>query len=117
MRARELFQLLEQIRLEACIRRAFPGLARQMDRLSNASSTAIEKTRTLAAPLLTPNATVQDTLALLEDLYEDNPKLPPAPPWAGEIDIARAEENKRGPGGARNPTVGESHFGVTRLES
>ncbi|MFL2562007.1 MAG: nitric oxide reductase activation protein NorD [Arenicellales bacterium] len=91
-RARELFQLLEQVRLEGCVRRAFPGLARQMDRLNKASSAAIEKTHTLAAPLLKPNATVQDTLALLEGLYEDNPGLPPSPPWAGEIDITRAEK-------------------------
>ena len=63
-----------------------------MDRLNKASSAAIEKTRTLAAPLLKPNATVQDTLALLEDLYEDNPGLHPSSPWAGEIDITRAEK-------------------------
>ncbi len=91
-RARELFQLLEQIRLEACVRRTFPGLARQMDQLRTSSSDTSGKTRTVAAPLLEPNATVQDTLALLEDLYEDNPRLSPPPPWAGEIDIARAEK-------------------------
>ena len=91
-RARQLFQHLEQIRLDACVRRAFPGLARQMDRLQSVSSEANDQTRALAAPLLQPDATVQDTLALLDDLYEDAPRLPPAPPWAGEIDIARAEK-------------------------
>ena len=92
MRARELFQHLEQIRLDACVRRAFPGLARQMDRLQSVSSEANDQTRALTAPLLQPDATVQDTLALLDDLYEDAPRLPPAPPWAGKIDIARAEK-------------------------
>ena len=91
-RARELFQHLEQVRLEACVRRAFPGLARQMDRLQSVSSEASDQTRALAAPLLKPDATVQETLALLDELYEDAPRLPPPPPWAGEIDIARAEK-------------------------
>lgn len=91
-RARELFQHLEQVRLEACVRRAFPGLARQMDRLQSVSSEANDQTRALAAPLLKPDATVQETLALLDELYEDAPRLPPPPPWAGEIDIARAEK-------------------------
>jgi len=91
-RARDLFQHLEQVRLEACVRRAFPGLARQMDRLQSVSSEANDQTRALAAPLLKPDATVQETLALLDELYEDAPRLPPPPPWAGEIDIARAEK-------------------------
>jgi len=91
-RARELFQLLEQIRLEACVRRTFPGLARQMDQLRTASSDTGGRTRKVAAALLEPSATVQDTLTLLQDLYEDNPRLSPPPPWAGEIDIARAEK-------------------------
>ena len=91
-RARTLFQSLEQVRLEACVRRAFPGLARQMDEINESADTDREKTRKLASPLLNPDATVHDTLALLDELYADHPELPPLPPWAGQIDIARAEK-------------------------
>ena len=35
---------------------------------------------------------MRDTLALLDELYKDHPELPPLPPWAGRIDIARAEK-------------------------
>lgn len=92
IRARELFQHLEQIRLDACVRRAFPGLARQMDQLQGMPSDDAVQKCAFAAPLLKPDAKVQDTLALLEELYGDAPPLPPPPPWAGEIDIAGAEK-------------------------
>ena len=91
-RARTLFQSLEQVRLEACVRRAFPGLARQMDEINQSADTDRAKTFELASSLLDPDATVRDTLALLDELYEDHPELPPLPPWAGRIDIARAEK-------------------------
>ena len=91
-RARELFHSLEQVRLEACVRRAFPGLARQMDEIRSPTDADRAKTLDLASSLLDPNATVRDTLALLDALYDNPPKLSPPPPWAGQIDIARAEK-------------------------
>ena len=91
-RARELFHGLEQVRLEACVRRAFPGLARQMDEVRPPADADRAKTLELASSLLDPDATVRDTLALLDKLYDDPPKLSPLPPWAGQIDIARAEK-------------------------
>ncbi len=91
-RARELFRSLEQVRLEACVRRAFPGLARQMDEIRSPTDADRAKTLDLASSLLDPNATVRDTLALLDALYDNPPKLSPPPPWAGQIDIARAEK-------------------------
>ena len=91
-RARELFHCLEQVRLEACVRRAFPGLARQMDRIRPPADADRAKALELASSLLDPAATVRDTLDLLDKLYDDPPKLSPLPPWAGQIDIARAEK-------------------------
>ena len=91
-RARELFHSLEQVRLEACVRRAFPGLARQMDEIRPPTDADRAKTLDLATSLLDPNATVHDTLALLDALYDDPPQLSALPPWAGQIDIARAEK-------------------------
>ena len=91
-RARDLFRSLEQVRLEACVRRAFPGLARQMDEIRSPTDADRAKTLDLASSLLDPNATVRDTLALLDALYDNPPKLSPPPPWAGQIDIARAEK-------------------------
>ena len=90
--ARELFHGLEQVRLEACVRRAFPGLARQMDEIRPPTDADRAKTLDLASSLLDPNATVHDTLALLDALYDDPPQLSALPPWAGQIDIARAEK-------------------------
>tara|TARA_B100001123_G_scaffold417215_1_gene519750 strand:- start:3264 stop:4670 length:1407 start_codon:yes stop_codon:yes gene_type:complete len=63
-----------------------------MDEINQSADTDRAKTFELASSLLDPNATVRDTLTLLDELYEDHPELPPLPPWAGRIEIARAEK-------------------------
>ncbi len=64
--ALELLSTLETIRLEACIARTLPGLAREMRKLSDgqpADSRCIQ--------LTTPSATVSDSIALLGQVYAD----------------------------------------------
>ena len=89
-RARELFQRLEHVRLDACLRRTFPGLARQMDSLGVAAPSADWRLRVNA--LLNPQATVEDTLRLVEQLYSSTDDYPAEFPWAGQIDFSRAEK-------------------------
>ncbi|MDJ0808005.1 MAG: nitric oxide reductase activation protein [Gammaproteobacteria bacterium] len=62
------FHQLETVRLEACIRREFPGLDREMQNLrSKLSESALpEDWHDLTASLKQPDSTVQDTLALLD---------------------------------------------------
>ena len=91
-KAQQLFERLEQARLDACIRRTLPGLGRQMDLLLNRSPKNNLKWQALIAPLCCTDATVTQTLAVLEQAYRDNQDLALAPPWAGRIDIALAEQ-------------------------
>ncbi|MDG1192942.1 MAG: hypothetical protein P8N03_03655, partial [Arenicellales bacterium] len=55
-RARVIFQRVEQARLDACIKRSFPGLARQMKALNTTAEGS--KWHTLIEPLLNPHCTV-----------------------------------------------------------
>ena len=91
-KAQQLFERLEQARLDACIRRTLPGLGRQMDLLLNQSPKDNPKWQALIAPLCCADATVTHTLAVLEQAYRDSQDLALAPPWAGGIDIALAEQ-------------------------
>ena len=91
-KAQQLFERLEQARLDACIRRTLPGLGRQMDLLLNRSPKNNPEWQALIAPLCCADATVTQTLAVLEQAYRDNQDLALAPPWAGRIDIALAEQ-------------------------
>lgn len=72
-RAAALLALLEGLRLEARVAAALPGLARTMARLRGATPDP------RCARLAAAEATVQDSLLLLGELY-DAPELP-APPW------------------------------------
>lgn len=71
-RALRQFHALETLRLEACIGRELPGLAREMRRLRTASGRGElppqwqEHARTLTQPA----ATVHDSLRLLQEVYD-----------------------------------------------
>ena len=65
-RALELLNTLETIRLEACIARTLPGLAREMRKLRDGQGADPRCTR-----LTTPSATVSDSVALLDQVYAD----------------------------------------------
>jgi len=71
-RASALLSYLESLRLEACIRQVLPGIARDMERLRG--DVIDERCIALAAS----NATVLDSLKLLQELYGviDAPPLP-----------------------------------------
>ncbi len=66
-RALRLLNSLETVRLEACIARALPGLARELARLRKGAAGPDART----APLTTPDATVSDSVALLSRVYPD----------------------------------------------
>ncbi len=70
-RALGQFHALETLRLEACIARELPGLAREMARLKALAgdSAAPAQWAEAASRLARTEATVQDTLAALADLY------------------------------------------------
>ncbi|MDC1071784.1 nitric oxide reductase activation protein [Gammaproteobacteria bacterium] len=89
-RARVIFQRVEQARLDACIKRAFPGLARQMKALN---TTPEDPTwHTLIEPLLNPHCTVEDSLELVSTLYHSKAVIPESLPWACEIDIIHGQQ-------------------------
>ncbi|MFN7085319.1 MAG: nitric oxide reductase activation protein NorD [Burkholderiales bacterium] len=65
-RALALLNSLETVRLEACIARALPGLAREMEKLRENASADPRSTS-----LADPAATVNDSIALLSRVYAD----------------------------------------------
>ncbi|MBX9811364.1 MAG: hypothetical protein K2Y16_07115 [Burkholderiales bacterium] len=65
-RALDLLNTLETVRLEACIARALPGLAREMQKLH-----AGQLPDSRCAVLATPAATISDSVALLAQVYAD----------------------------------------------
>ncbi len=71
-RALRLFHLLETLRLDACIERELPGLAREMGRLREQLDdvAAHAGLRELAAPLREPGAGVEGTLRQLRDHFD-----------------------------------------------
>ncbi|MBT4986539.1 MAG: nitric oxide reductase activation protein [Proteobacteria bacterium] len=89
-RARVIFQRVEQARLDACIKRSFPGLARQMKALNTTAEGS--KWHTLIEPLLNPHCTVEDSLELVSTLYHSKAVIPESLPWACEIDIIHGQQ-------------------------
>ncbi len=77
---------LEALRLRACVQRVFPGLARDLERgMTTALDPRVaERVEGLAAP----EAGVADSLALARAVPAD--ALPPAWPFLGRLDPARA---------------------------
>jgi len=90
-KARRWFERLEQMRLDACIRRSFPGLARQMDQLGSSSYDDEAHLTSRFEQLKRADASVEDTLRLVDELYRSNSPLPRLTPWAGAIDFVGAE--------------------------
>ena len=81
-----VFNRLECIRLDACIERDLPGLARELKaygHLDAAGDACWDEWRNRAAALLSPRADAADSLALLPD-FLDLP-LPPLKPYQGEM--------------------------------
>jgi len=71
-RALSLFHKLETIRLDACIERELPGLARAMKHLSKNDEQQLSKNWYRAIEKLSePKSTVQDTMFFLETVYKD----------------------------------------------
>jgi nitric oxide reductase NorD protein len=87
-RALRLFHALETQRLEACIARELPGLAREMARLRTVGSggTANQRWRAFAERLAAPAASADDSLQLLDVAYRETGEGPaPWAPWAGAL--------------------------------
>ena len=87
-RAAALLAHFEGLRLEARIARGFPGIARTMARLHR------DKPDPRCAGLDSPDTTVDDSLALLGQLYDSFD--PPLPPWRFSLhESAGAVRNAR----------------------
>ena len=91
-RARQLFHSLETHRLDACIARELPGLAREMRALiSHETEKELTPTwRQAIHEVEKSDASVSDTLRQLVALYEDQ-GIPPCRPWQGALHPERAE--------------------------
>ncbi|MGR8921355.1 MAG: VWA domain-containing protein [Gammaproteobacteria bacterium] len=88
-----VFNRLEAIRLEAQIARDLPGLAREFRAfrgLDAEGEAAWARWRERAAPLLEPDASADDSLALLEE-FADMP-LPPLEAFHGEMYANKVRE-------------------------
>ncbi|MGR3914281.1 MAG: VWA domain-containing protein [Gammaproteobacteria bacterium] len=103
-RALKLFSLLETARLNACIARELPGLARELPALEAAPDMTVRATwnttwhttwhTTWSGHLRTlesADAGVADTLAATAALYPLQMPWPDAPPYQGEIDPIAAQ--------------------------
>lgn len=84
-RALKHFHALETLRLEACIARELPGLAREMQRLKllAGQGEAPPGWQAYAIELSRPDARVEDSLALLQRVYAD--VLVPPVCYQGEL--------------------------------
>jgi nitric oxide reductase NorD protein len=83
IRAQRAFHALETLRLEACIERELPGLAREMKRLKAATGEAANPAWTgFGEVLADASATVNDSVRLLELAYAESA---PDIPWQGEL--------------------------------
>ncbi|MCW5603753.1 MAG: hypothetical protein KIT18_04285 [Burkholderiales bacterium] len=89
VRALELLNHLETVRLEACIARTLPGLARDMARLCPYDEANGDRW----AALREAGATVQDSIALLAALYPE--PLPPRHVYATTLQPAYADAARR----------------------
>jgi len=72
-RALSLFHKLETIRLDACIERELPGIARAMKRISKCNDSNLSKNWNRAIEKLRETkSTVQDSMFFLETIYKDD---------------------------------------------
>ncbi|MEK6592569.1 MAG: nitric oxide reductase activation protein [Pseudomonadota bacterium] len=87
-RALELLNYLETLRLEACVARALPGLAREMTQLRGD-----EQPDPRCLPLRAPTATVHDSISMLAGLYTDF--TPPPCSYATTLQPLHAAATRR----------------------
>ena len=88
-----IFNRLESIRLEACIARDLPGLAREIDAFRDADPATVASWalwRERAAELLEKKATADDSLRLLPEF--EGLALPPLQPFHGEMYANKVRE-------------------------
>ena len=92
-RALRLFNILETVRLNACIDRELPGLSREMQGLDPKKSAGHDATWQHFFDLLeTPGATVADTIAALEKLYPLQTPWPEPFLYQGGFDLDAAKD-------------------------
>ena len=89
-RALKLFNLLETVRLSACIRREFPGLSREMLALDATPPIHDATWKNFTDRLETPDATVADTLEATAALYPLQMPWPDALLYQGDLDLEAA---------------------------
>jgi nitric oxide reductase NorD protein len=92
-RALRLFHALETLRLDACVARELPGIWRDMLRLRDLDRgrSASGAWQEAARRLRERDATVEDSRALLGELY-DRVQVPPPACYQGELMPERAEQ-------------------------
>lgn len=90
-RALKLFNLLESVRLDACIRRELPGLARELLSLSPRTQVRDSTWQYYFSLLETDGATVADTLAATEKLYALQTPWPDAFVYQAGFDLEAAQ--------------------------
>lgn len=91
-RALRLFNLLETARLNACIERELPGLAREMFALQSPAPVHDSTWRHYLDLLASDDATVSDTLAATERLYPLQMPWPDALLYQAGFDLEAAKE-------------------------
>lgn len=89
-RALELFNLLETIRLTACIKRELPGLFREINALDQVAHPQDEMWMRAIDRLEDAHADVTDTLETAAALYPLPTPWPKAPLYQGELDLEAA---------------------------
>ena len=91
--ARALFSRLEAHRIDACVRRDFPGIARDLQALALDTSTAdsdLDLQQAMVA-LESSDTTVEDTLRWVAQCLRRNVVVPDPLPWQGVLKLEQAE--------------------------
>ena len=91
--ARALFSRLEAHRIDACVRRDFPGMARDLQALTLDTNTAdsnLDLQQAMVA-LESSGTTVEDTLRWVAQCLRRNVVVPDPLPWQGVLKLEQAE--------------------------
>ncbi len=89
--ALEIFNVLECIRLDACLARELPGIYRQFEELgycSNEHRNQWQSLRAEHADLINPTATALDSAQLIEHYLKKETQLPALKRYQGKMDLA-----------------------------
>ena len=91
--ARALFSRLEAHRIDACVRRDFPGITRDLQTLALNTNTADSNPDLQQAmvALESPGTTVEDTLQWVAQSLGQNVVVPEPLPWQGVLKLEQAE--------------------------